>query len=93
MSSPKNEVFEIISKQTGIDDVLLIEKTYYSCGSDTSKTILTLLNIDIPLQRHEKIEQEKTVFDDLRQILEEKDAIFHSVMNKAMQAPCVSKTT
>lgn len=94
MNQNKDELIAIISKQTGIDDSLLVEKTYYACGGDCSKTILTLLNIEVPRQRHEKDDDDKTVFDDFRVILEEKDAIFHDTMNKAMTAPAhVQKST
>lgn len=72
------ETVKIISKQTGIDDLLLIERTFYEYKSDITKTILILLNKDIPKLRHEKEEHLKTVLDDVREILDEKEAIFYT---------------
>lgn len=72
-----SELVKIISKQAGVDDLLLVEKTYYECKSDITKTILTLLNKEIPKLRHEKDEHLKTVLDDVREILDEKEAIFY----------------
>lgn len=72
------EIVKIMANQTDIDDLLLVEKTYYACNSDVTKTILTLLNRDIPKLRHEKEEHLKTVLDDVREILDEKEAIFYN---------------
>lgn len=72
------ELFEIISKQTGVNDLLLIEKTYYECNSDDVKTIYKLLEIELPPMKEEK----RTLFDDLRQICDEKDTIFQEIMKK-----------
>ncbi len=72
------ETIKIISNQTGIDDLLVVEKTFYECKSDITKTILTLLNKDIPKLRHEKEEHLRTVLDDVREILDEKEAIFYN---------------
>ncbi len=71
------EIVKIMSKQTGIDDLILVEKTFYECKSDVTKTILTLLNREIPKLRHEKENHLRTVEDDVREILDEKEAIFY----------------
>lgn len=84
--SDKTELYEtigIIAKQAGIDDLLLAEKSYYECKGDVSKAILSLMNITVSLQRHEKEEKEKTVFDDIREIMDEKEALFHAAFNKS----------
>jgi len=73
------ELFDIISKQTGIDDLLLIEKSYYECNSDCTKTIFKLLEIELPKLRPEK---PKDVFDDLREICDQKDTIFQDFLEK-----------
>jgi hypothetical protein len=72
------ELFDIISKQTGVNDLLLIEKTYYECNSDNVTTIYKLLEIELPEIKQEK----RTIFDDLREICDEKDTIFQEIMKK-----------
>ncbi len=77
---PNNEItsldeYDIISSQTGIDDRLLIERTYMECQNDTAKTIMKLLNI-LP----EEIHKEPTDIDIFRNILDEKDKIYHDMM-------------
>jgi hypothetical protein len=74
-----SELFNIISKQTGIDDFLLIERAYYECDSDTTKTIFKLLEIELPELRNKR---SRDVFDDLRDICDEKDTIFQEVLKK-----------
>lgn len=72
------EIKEIISKQTGVSDTLLIEKTFFECGSDVGATVLKLLN-------HEYVERpkpERTYFDEIREILDEKDTIFQDLKNQ-----------
>lgn len=71
-----DNTFEMISVQTGIDDLLLIEKTYYECGSKDIDTICKLMN----LKQIPKIEKEKTIADNLREILDEKEAIYQQFM-------------
>ena len=68
--------FELISKQSGIDDFLLIEKTFYECNSNELATIFKLMGRELPHVRGVKLENEKTVFDDLRTICDDKDTIF-----------------
>lgn len=73
------ELFDIISKQTGITDHLLIERTYYECDSDSTKTIYKLMEIELPELRERK---PRDVFDDLREICDQKDMIFQDIMKK-----------
>lgn len=73
------ELFDIISKQTGITDSLLIERTYYECDSDSTKTIYKLMEIELPELREKK---PRDVFDDLREICDQKDTIFQDIMKK-----------
>ena len=73
------ELFDIISKQTGINDHLLIERTYYECDSDSTKTIYKLMEIELPELREKK---PRDVFDDLREICDHKDEIFQDIIKK-----------
>jgi hypothetical protein len=74
------DTFELISKQTGVEDMLLVERTYYECASDEVKTIFKLMDIAVPATRTELRKKERTVFDDLREICDEKDIIFQNVL-------------
>lgn len=72
-----NELVEMIRIQTNIDDVLFIERRLMECNNDVPKTILSLMNL-LP----EEIKKEPTDFDVFREILNEKDKIYHEVMDK-----------
>lgn len=74
------EMIEIIKSQTDIDDTLLIERTLMECKEDISKTILTLMNL-LP----KEIQKEPTQIDLFREILNEKDKIYHEIMEKNKQ--------
>lgn len=74
------ELIGIIKSQTDIDDTLLIERTLMECKEDVSKTILTLMNL-LP----KEIQKEPTDIDLFREILNEKDKIYHEVMEKNKQ--------
>ena len=69
------ETKEIISKQTGETDLILIEKTFFECDSDIGKTILKILNVSYK----EKRKPELTYFDEMRKICDEKDTIFQDL--------------
>lgn len=72
-----NEVIEMIISQTNIDDVLFIERRLMECDNDVPKTILSLMNL-LP----KEIKKEPTDMDVFREILNEKDKIYHDVMDK-----------
>lgn len=72
-----SELLQIIKSQTNIDDILFIERTLMECNNDVPKTILTLMNL-LP----KEIKKEPTDIDVLRKILNEKDKIYHEVMDK-----------
>lgn len=75
--TPQYELdIDIIASQTGIDDKLLIERTFMECNNDTARTILCLLHI----APKEPAKKELTDIDVFRQILDEKDKIYHDVM-------------
>lgn len=71
---------KIIQSQTNIDDALLVERTYMECENDVTNTILTLLK-KLPKTTH----KEPTDIDIFRQILDEKDKIYHEVMERNKQ--------
>lgn len=77
MSIDKFE-YDLIINQTGINDKNLIEKIYFEYKSDTVKTILKLLEVKLPV----RIEKTRNVFDDFREILDEKDTIFQEFLTK-----------
>jgi hypothetical protein len=84
--STTTEVFDRIAIQSGIDDVLLIERTFYECDSDEIKTIFKLMQIEMPKQKHEKNPRERTLFDDLRDICDEKDTMFQEILKNKRES-------
>lgn len=70
---------DIVSKQTGIDDMLLIEKVFFECNSDVGSCILTLMDIKFET----KPEPISTEFDEYRRILDDKDRIYQQVVEKS----------
>lgn len=79
-SNRLTELIDIIKSQTNIDDNLLIERTLMECKEDVTKTILTLINL-LP----EEPQKEPTDLDIFREILNEKDKIYHEVMERNKQ--------
>lgn len=80
------ELFDRIAVQSGINDMLLIERTYYECNSDEIKTIFKLMDMEMPKQRHEKNPRERTLFDDLRDICDEKDTLFQEILKNKRES-------
>jgi hypothetical protein len=74
------ELIEIVKTQTNINDSLLIERTLMECSKDVPRTILTLLKL-LPTE----IQKEPTDIDLFREILNEKDRIYHDIMEKNKQ--------
>lgn len=70
----KKEDLELIKKQTNIYDELEIEKIFLKNNSNIIKTIMELSNLKIDKNRDKPI----TLFDDLREICDEKDKIFQN---------------
>lgn len=67
----------IIASQTGIEDTLYIERVLMECNNDIAKTILSLLKPSSETQDAAPA-SEPTVFDQIRIILNEKDAIYQA---------------
>lgn len=72
------ETKAIIAKQTGENDLVLIEKTFYECECDVGATILNLMQFSYS----ERPKPAATEFDEYRKILDEKDAIFQLRLEK-----------
>lgn len=68
------DVLSIIKNQTQVQDDVHIERIYYECQGDVIKTIIELSGIKIP--KHQ--EKPKTLFDDIREIVNEKESIYHN---------------
>lgn len=68
------DVISIIKNQTEVQDEVYIERIYYECKSDLVSTIMKLSNIKPP----EVEVKPKTVFDDIRKIVDEKENIYHN---------------
>lgn len=79
--SVSNPDFDIIASQTGVDDLLVIERTFMECSNDITKTILKLLNM-LPKETAPK---EPSDIDVFRAILDEKDKIYHDIMTRNKQ--------
>ena len=69
---------EMISKQTSEENMAKIEEVFKECNGDAFATIFKLMEMDIPPIRGEKLLHERTVFDDVRMICDEKDTIFQN---------------
>ena len=76
----KRNIFEMISKQTEVDDLLYIEKLYNECNCDAVATIFKVMQVDMPRIRSERHKDDRNIFDDIRTICDEKEAIFQTKM-------------
>jgi hypothetical protein len=77
---------DIIAQQTGINDKLQIERVLLENNNDISKAIIALLDLEhlesMPIS---VLNEETTVFNQIRIILNEKEQIYHDVMNQKKQ--------
>lgn len=71
------EIIDIIKQQTNIKDDLVIERAFYEHGNDVVKTIMSLSSIEDTTTRPKT----HTLFDNIRQICDEKEKIFHQIKN------------
>jgi hypothetical protein len=76
----ETSTINIISKQSGIDDLLHVERVYYECDGDMIKTILKLMEQPYVMTKEEL--KPKTIFDDIRSICDEKDTVFQDFLEK-----------
>ena len=72
---------DIVASQTGIHDRLQVERVLIECGNDVSSTIIKLML----LEEEKKKVKEPTEFDQIREILSDKEKVYHDVMNKNRQ--------
>jgi hypothetical protein len=68
------EDINLISKQTGIEDLIHVEKVYYKNNGSMSDTIMELMEYTHCTPNKEEKHDEFTNF---RKIVEEKEAIFY----------------
>lgn len=70
-------LIDIIKNQTNIEDEIEIQRVFYECKDNLADTIIKLseIKIDVP------VEKRKTIFDDMRLILDEKAYIYQNLMN------------
>lgn len=73
---------DIIENQTNITDRVLIERVYYENNKSIPDTIMQLMKYDYCKPFEIK---PRTVFDDIRTIVDEKEKIFFQVFNKIKQ--------
>ena len=70
------ETKTIISKQTGVQDTILIEKTFFECDSDIGATVLKLMKIEFKARP----KTPRTEFDHYREILDDKDTVYQELI-------------
>lgn len=68
---------DIIAKQTGITDTVMIERCFIENNRSIADTIMKLMEYDYCKDNAVK---PRTVFDDIREIVSEKEKIFIDVM-------------
>lgn len=74
---------DIIKSQTGIQDKLHIEKVLIECNNNISSAIIKLIYPSIDNKNtEEKKPQEPTVFEQIREILNDKEKVYYDVINK-----------
>lgn len=78
----KDSDIAAIVHQTGVNDTLLIKRTLIECENNISSTIIRLLSGTNTVNLTEP-KKEHGVFDEIRKILNEKDAIYHHAMSKS----------
>lgn len=74
------EDIDIIAKQTGITDKLEIRKCYFKNNKDMTNTIMELLGPEIEFDKVDDKSTkttQKNEFDEIRNIMNEKERIYH----------------
>jgi len=78
-SEENNQLFTIIANQTGINDMEIIKEKYKQNDNDVTKTIYSLLNIDLPNLR---LKKPRNIFDEIRDIFDEKDNLYQEIKKR-----------
>jgi hypothetical protein len=81
-ASQVSQEIKMISSQTGIDDLILIERAYYECKANTIDTICKLMDIKQVL-RNDAARETKSLMETFREILDEKDTIFQQILSES----------
>ena len=71
---------QFISNQTHITDMIEIEKEYMKHNGDVTATIISLLGLSDTLKQPQK---PRTIFDDVREIFDEKEELYRVNMAAA----------
>lgn len=70
---------DLISSQTNIADMVLIERVYIEQNKSIPDTIMKLMNYEYCKTFEMK---PRTVFDDIRVIVDEKEQLFYDILNR-----------
>lgn len=73
---------DIIISQTGIQDKLYIEKVLIECNNNISSAIIKLMYPTDNENTEHKTSQEPTVFEQIREILNDKEKVYYDLINK-----------
>jgi len=76
----KSQDLQFISNQTQVTDLLEVEKEYMKHNGDVTATIISLLGLSHTLKQTKKV---RTVFDDVREIFDEKEELYRANMAAA----------
>lgn len=81
MQSVSDDI-ELITKQTGVEDTLYIEKVYYKNNCSMPDTIMELMKYKYCAPKQEVKQDEFTEF---RKVIEEKEAIFYKFIARTKE--------
>lgn len=74
-------IIKEIKLQTNIEDDNIIEETYKNSKGDVVQTIMKLMNITQSLPKCQT-KSTPTIFDNIREILAEKELVYHEIMSQ-----------
>lgn len=78
----KTSDIDIVASQTGLSDKLEIERVLIECGNDVSSAIIAIMS----LKEEPKKVREPTEFDQIREILADKEKVYYEVMQQNKQS-------
>lgn len=78
----KESDIDIVASQTGLTDKLEIERVLIENGNDVSSTIIAIMS----LKEEPKKVREPTEFDQIREILADKERVYYEVMQQNKQS-------
>lgn len=73
--------FAYISQQSNTDDMDVIERCYYKNNCNSAETILELLSIPMTTREIQQKTRVKTITEDIREILDDKEAAYKKAMD------------